>query len=97
VTGFSALAIGWLLTSTFAYLAIRRVEVDQHEYWMIRSYALCFAAVTLRIWLPLLQVGWGMDFIPAYRIIAWLCWVPNLLVAELIIRKLKVSRLVRTV
>ena len=92
ITGFSGLAISWLYTSLQAYNAIRRREVDLHQYWMIRSYCVCFAAVTLRIWLPMFQFGFGWDFIFAYRIIAWLCWVPNLLVAEIIIRSLKSSR-----
>jgi hypothetical protein len=28
----------------------------------------------------------GIDFLMAYRAIAWLCWIPNLLVAEWMIR-----------
>jgi hypothetical protein len=84
--GFAGLAIGWFFTTATAYVSIRSRNVDQHQYWMIRSYALCWAAVTLRIWLPLLQAALGMEFIMAYRIIAWLCWVPNLIVAELIVR-----------
>jgi len=47
---------------------------------MIYSYAECFAAVTLRIWLPLLTLVLG-EFLTAYRIVAWLCWVPNILFA----------------
>ncbi len=55
--------------------------------WMIRSYALTFAAVTLRIWLPLSQVA-GLPFAQAYPAIAWFCWVPNLIVVEwLILRR----------
>jgi hypothetical protein len=53
---------------------------------MIRSYALTLAAVTLRLWLPLSQVA-GIDFMTAYVAIAWLCWVPNLLVAEWFLRR----------
>ena len=53
---------------------------------MIYSYAACFAAVTLRIWLPILLKIFG-DFIIAYSIVAWLCWVPNIIVANLIVRK----------
>jgi hypothetical protein len=49
---------------------------------MIRSFALTFAAVTLRLYLPFPMI-WGFEFIEGYRIIAWLCWVPNLLIAEL--------------
>ncbi len=89
VLGFSGLAISWLFTTVRAYASIRGGNVDQHQHWMIRSYALCFAAVTLRIWLPLFQFVFAMDFIFAYRIIAWMCWVPNLVVAELIVRNLR--------
>ena len=53
---------------------------------MIRSYAMILAAVTLRIELPLLAM-WLQGFAPAYRIVAWSCWVPNLLVAEWIARR----------
>ncbi len=88
VLGFAGLATSWLFTTVRAYLSIRAKEVDQHQRWMIRSYALCFAAVTLRIWLPLFQFGFGMDFFFAYKIIAWLCWLPNLIVAEVIVRNL---------
>jgi uncharacterized membrane protein len=89
VFGFSGLAISWLFTTVMAYQKVREKDYDQHEFWMIRSYALCFAAVTLRIWLPLFQFALGMEFIAAYRIIAWLCWVPNLLVAEWIVSRLR--------
>lgn len=89
ILGFSALAAAWLYASFRAYQSIRNGDVDNHQYWMIRSYALCWAAVTLRIWIPLFQIAIGMEFIEAYRIIAWLCWVPNLVVAEMIISSLK--------
>ncbi len=55
---------------------------------MIISYALCFAAVTLRIWLPILEVVFG-DFNTAYIITAWLCWIPNLIGALLFIKHKK--------
>jgi len=48
---------------------------------MIRSYSLTFAAVTLRIYLPLAFAS-GIPFEIAYPAIAWLCWVPNAIVAE---------------
>ncbi|MDL5050169.1 DUF2306 domain-containing protein [Oscillatoria amoena NRMC-F 0135] len=88
-TGFGFLAIGWLFTSAMAYRHIRNRNIDAHQHWMIRSYALTFAAVTLRIWLPLMDFAMGMDFFDAYRIVAWLCWVPNALIAEIIIRKVQ--------
>lgn len=73
VLGFGGLALAWLLTSSAAYRQIRMRNIDAHQQWMIRSYAMTFAAVTLRIWLPLFQIA-GIDFMIAYPIIAWLCW-----------------------
>jgi len=90
--GFTGLAIGWLITTWLAYFAIRSGRVNAHERWMIRSYALTWAAVMLRLYLPLFEFGFGMNFQTSYPIIAWLCWVPNLLVAEWIISRLNVSR-----
>ncbi|MDF9795093.1 putative membrane protein [Catalinimonas alkaloidigena] len=87
VLGFEALGSLWLFTSAMAYLAIRRGNTDVHENWMIRSYALTFAAVTLRLWLPLFMGAFQMSFVESYRIIAWLCWVPNLLIAQWIIHQ----------
>lgn len=86
--GFGALAVLWLLTTSKAYFSIRSRNIEEHQRWMIRSYALTFAAVTLRIWLPAMQIS-GIEFLLAYRIVSWLCWVPNLLFAEWRIRKTK--------
>ena len=83
-TGFALLAILWLTATAQGYRYIRAGNQILHRRWMIRSYALTFAAVTLRIYLPLSQV-YGIAFEPAYQTIAWLCWVPNLIVAEWII------------
>jgi uncharacterized membrane protein len=79
--GFAGLALGWLYTGARAYAAIRRRDVPAHRRWMFRNFALTFAAVTLRLWLPAAGAA-GIPFGVAYPAIAWLCWVPNLLVAE---------------
>jgi uncharacterized membrane protein len=85
--GFGFLAVLWLTSTLIAYVHIRNRRVEQHRAWMLRSYALTFAAVTLRIWLPLSQVA-GIPILDAYQAIAWLCWVPNLLVVEwLVLRR----------
>ena len=83
--GFSVLGILWLFTTYKALTSVKQKKIVQHQFWMIRSFALCFAAVTLRIWLPVLIGGVGLEFIDAYKIVAWLCFVPNLIFAEVII------------
>ncbi|MEZ4885602.1 MAG: DUF2306 domain-containing protein [Chitinophagales bacterium] len=87
ILGFATLAVLWLFTTFKAYTAIQQKQITAHQQWMIRSYALTFGAVTLRIWLPFLQGVLGMTFINAYLIVAWLAWIPNLLFAEWLVRK----------
>lgn len=84
--GFMGLGLVWLYTTSKAYLAIRKGDIQLHQGFMIYSYAACFAAVTLRIWLPLLTIAFG-DFTVAYRIVAWLCWVPNIIFAYFWVRR----------
>lgn len=79
--GFLGLAILWLLTTAMAWSSALRRDFVAHERWMIRSFALTLAAVTLRIYLPIGAGTFGFDV--AYPYIAWLCWVPNLVIAEL--------------
>ena len=87
VLGFGSLALIWLVTVIKAYTSIRQRNIPVHEEWMIRNYALTFAAVTLRIYLPLLIMLFHGNFLPAYRTVSWLCWVPNLIIAGMIISK----------
>ncbi|MFD2101591.1 DUF2306 domain-containing protein [Flagellimonas iocasae] len=84
--GFICLGIVWIYTTIKAYLAIRKKDLSLHQGMMIYSYAACFAAVTLRIWLPLLTIALG-EFLVAYKIVAWLCWVPNMIFAHLWVRR----------
>jgi predicted membrane protein DUF2306 len=88
--GFACLALGWLYTGARAYLAIHARDVIAHGRWMVRNFSLTFAAVTLRLWLPASMAS-GIAFEFAYPMIAWLCWVPNLLVAELLFNKTSTS------
>jgi hypothetical protein len=74
-------------TTAVAYGRIRQRDYRRHREWMIRSLAMILAAVTLRLWLPLLVTLHGGVFTPAYQMVAWLCWVPNLVVAEWYIRR----------
>ena len=83
--GFTTMALFWFFSTLFAFTSIKKGNIIQHQKLMIYSYAACFAAVTLRIWLPILSNIFG-GFLPAYRIVAWLSWVPNIIVAYFIIQ-----------
>lgn len=85
--GFMTMAVVWIYCTWQAWRNIRQKNIPVHQAWMIRSYSVTLAAVTLRLWLPIFMAGFGMEFTPSYVIISWLCWVPNLLVAQWIIKK----------
>jgi uncharacterized membrane protein len=84
-TGFFLMAMFWFFTTLFAFTAIKKGNIIKHQKLMIYSYAACFSAVTLRIWLPILISSLG-SFLPAYRVVAWLSWIPNIIVAYFIIK-----------
>ena len=83
-TAFTLLAFGVLITTTYALVRIRTGNVQSHREWMTRSYALIFAAVTLRVYAPFLEAAFGEY--AGYAVVSWACWVPNLLLAEWLIR-----------
>ncbi len=84
--GFFLLGVGWIFFTIKAYQAIRARDLTKHEGYMIYSFAACFAAVMLRVWMPLLILVFG-EFLIAYKIVAWLCWVPNLVFAFFWVRR----------
>ncbi len=84
--GFAALSLIWLLVTFRAVQFALQRDFVAHRRWMIRSFALTFAGVTLRLYL----VGFvltGYTYAEAATFLAWLCWVPNVFVAEWVIRK----------
>ena len=93
--GFSLLAVLWLYTGLRAFLAIRGGAVVEHRRWMVRNFSLTLAAVTLRLLLPASMIA-NIPFETAYPAIAWLCWVPNLLVAELLFNRAQAPAPVRS-
>lgn len=84
--GFGSLAVLWIAVNLLGWRAALDRRFADHRRWMIRSWALTLAAVTLRLYLPTVQIL-DLPFLPWYRAIAWLAWVPNLLVAELWLRR----------
>jgi uncharacterized membrane protein len=83
--GFLALGLCWVTATAVAIVNILRGRIAAHRRWMIRSYALTAAAITLRIYL-VSALALNLDFVVFYPVIAWLCWVPNAVFAELALR-----------
>ncbi|SMD03495.1 DUF2306 domain-containing protein [Lentzea albidocapillata] len=97
---FYILAVAWLYTAAKAYRTIRRGEVALHRVWMIRNYALTFAAVTLRIYLitglAVKSSFPGLEFEAIYDASGWASILVNVLVAEYFIVQRTLAPLART-
>jgi uncharacterized membrane protein YozB (DUF420 family) len=79
----------WIYFTYEAYRYIRQRKIDLHQAMMYRSFALTLAAITLRLYIFFLSDEYNLSEPQGYATLAWLSWVPNLIVAELIIRKKK--------
>lgn len=84
---FTVLAVLWWWFTWRGWRAIRRGKVQQHRAFMIRSFALTLSAISLRAWKWLIVLLWAPPPMDTYRLVAWLGWVPNLLLAEWYLRK----------
>ena len=72
------LALAWLVTTGVGMQRILAGDRAGHRAWITRSFALTFAAVSLRMQAPLLGLA-GVPEDVAYPLVAWSSWVPNLL------------------
>jgi len=84
--GFLVLGLSWGATTTLGVLRARQRRFSGHRRWMVRSFALTAAAVSLRLELGFISVV-GIPFEQGYPVIAWACWIPNLVVAEWLLRR----------
>ncbi|GAB3671689.1 hypothetical protein GCM10027589_40870 [Actinocorallia lasiicapitis] len=90
--GFGLLAVLWLSAAVAAFRAIRRRDLRGHRRWALRVFAVTYAGVTLRLWIILLLLAQhdadpAVAFDRAYQVVPFLSWVPNLLLAELLLRR----------
>jgi len=76
----------WFWFTCKAVAAARKKNFAAHKRYMIRSYALTFSAITLRTWKLVLGGIFHPDPLCLYMIDAWMGFVPNLLLAEVLIR-----------
>lgn len=85
--GFACLAVGWVATGYLAFVAIKEKRIQDHKEWMLRNYAMTYAAVSLRVMLVInIAVNEGRPTEAGYATISWASWVVNLIIMEVWIR-----------
>lgn len=93
---FVMLSSLWFLTTLLALISAKRRKFIDHGEWMLYSYALALSAITFRL-LALSFDLFDVHVRPqeVYVTIAWLSWVPNLVVAHLLIKAGFIKKLFR--
>jgi len=77
----------WWFSTFRAYRLAREKKFEAHKQWMWRSFALTVSAITLRMWKVMLVYAFHPGPMEVYQIIAWLGWIPNILLIEYLIAK----------
>ncbi|WP_345202787.1 DUF2306 domain-containing protein [Chryseobacterium ginsengisoli] len=86
-TSFVILGCLWWFSTFKAYQLARQKKFKEHKQWMWRSFALTLSAITLRMWKVIIVYLFHPNPMDVYQIIAWLGWIPNLLLIEYLIAK----------
>jgi len=84
---FVILGCLWWFSTLKAYHYARQKKFKQHKQWMWRSFALTISAITLRMWKVIIVYLFHPNPMDVYQIIAWLGWVPNILLIEYLIAR----------
>jgi hypothetical protein len=94
--GFVGLSLAWIFTTLTSLYWLKRKNFLKHASWIARSYALTLAAISLRLYGYLFDVL-KLEFHPVitYQTLAYLSWIPNLIVAEILIKRGLIQKLLK--
>lgn len=90
-TAFLTLDLLWFWFTLKAVTMAKNRNFEKHREYMIRSFALTFSAITLRTWKIIMVHAALIDVKYIYIVDAWLAFIPNLILAEIIIRNYRAS------
>jgi hypothetical protein len=86
-TSFVLLSSVWFVTTLLAIIAAKARRFIDHGEWILYSYALTLSAISFRL------IALGFDVFDihvrpqeVYVTTAWLSWVPNIIIAHLMIK-----------
>ena len=84
---FVILGCLWWFSTYKAFNLAQQKKFKEHKQWMWRSFALTLSAITLRMLKVIIVYLFHPNPMDVYQIIAWLGWIPNLLLIEYLISK----------
>lgn len=91
---FVLLSTLWFVTTLLAIISAKKRRFIDHGEWMLYSYSLTLSAISFRL------IALGFDLFDirvrpqeVYVTTAWLSWVPNIIIAHLMIKMGFIKRL----
>ncbi|MEO8666196.1 MAG: DUF2306 domain-containing protein [Ignavibacteria bacterium] len=87
-TAFCTLAVLWIYFTVMAVIKAKQKNFKGHRNYLVRSFALALSAITLRAWKYILVLMFEPRPMDVYQLVSWLGWIPNIIIAEIIIHKL---------
>ncbi|KAA9327514.1 DUF2306 domain-containing protein [Hymenobacter busanensis] len=93
--GFTLQCVVWWLCTWQAYRLARQRQWEEHIKWMLRSFLVTLAAMSLRLESYTMFYLFGTKPIETYLTVVWLSWTGNLLLAEVLIQAGAARRLLR--
>lgn len=84
-TAFVILSVLWMSFTFLSVYYVLKKDINQHQKFAIRSFALTLSAISLRLFKYIIVFLFHPPPMDVYRIVAWLGWTFNLLLAEIII------------
>lgn len=88
---FCLQAILWFVFTLLAFLYAKNREYTKHFDYMSYSYALTLSAISLRLFKWIIVGVWELPPMDTYKIVVWLGWIFNLIVAFGIIRYTRIK------
>ena len=86
---FLILSVFWWYFTLQAWRAALARDFARHRAFMLRSYALTLSAITLRLWKLGMAHYFGLPPMDIYRVAAWLGFLPNYLLVEIYLYRLR--------
>lgn len=83
--GFFMQSSLWFLVTLKAFLEIRKRKIESHVIWMLRSYAITLAAMSLRTESYLMKYFFQTKPFETYLTVVWVSWTGNLILCEILI------------
>ncbi|MEW5676135.1 DUF2306 domain-containing protein [Flavobacterium enshiense] len=84
-TSFLILSVLWIYFTAKSWTCAVKGQIAEHRKYAIRSFALTLSAVSLRLFKYIVVFLFHPPPMDTYRIVAWMGWIFNLLLAEIII------------